>query len=186
MRPLRIEFTGRQARIARHLAWGVLALFVLAALTLHVRWRAENSRLNEAKKVLEDRLAALEKPSLVPVTVAEPPWLREADATLRHDWNQLLGLLESIDLVGVRLQSLQAHSWPETTRLEYELDSWQRLAELTEALNQGSQSGHWTLLSVSAAQSGMSMNAAVGVRGVWERTLAPAAQDPDTQKKPGM
>lgn len=169
MKPLHIHFVTRRPRF---LAAGVVAVLLLAlSAGAWLEWRARAARADVQKQMAElnaNIRGALEvrKPEGSPQ--AEPPWVQEADATLRHDWNRLMGGLEGIVLPGVRLLSIQAGTYPDQVRVEYQLDGWTRVAELSYALNHmKASSGHWSLISVGASNS--QTPSGPGIRAVWER-----------------
>lgn len=168
MKPLHIEFTGHRSRRLAALGGALGIMLLLVALGVFWHGRQEHARLSEARRALELRLEALNKPPPADLAPAAPLWLEEADASLRQDWNQVMGMLEDIEFPGVRLQSLQVGVLPDSARIEYQLDSWQRVAEMTEALNQRENEARWILLSVGASASGMAGSG--GVRAVWERS----------------
>ena len=171
MKPLHIEFTGNRSRRLAALGGALGVMLLLVALGAFWHGRQEHARLSEARRALELRLEALNKPPPADLAPASPAWLKEADASLRQDWNQVMGMLEDIEFPGVHLQSLQVGVLPETARVEYQLDSWQRVAEMTEALNQreNAAEARWILLSVGASASGVAGGGS-GVRAAWERS----------------
>lgn len=169
MKPLHIHFVTRRPRF---LAAGVVIVLVLAlAAGASLEWRARAARADVQTKMAElnaNIRGALEVRKPEGSAQAEPPWVQEADATLRHDWNKLMGGLEGIDMPGVRLLSVQAGTYPDKVRVEYQLDGWTRVAELSYALNHmKAPLGHWSLISVGASNS-QTMSGS-DIRAVWER-----------------
>lgn len=171
MKPLHIEFMGNRSKRLVALGRALLAVLLLGVLGMLWYGKQEHARLDETRRVLELRLAALNKPPPADQTPAAPMWLEKADASLRQDWNQMMGLLEDIEFPGVRLLSLQVGVLPDSARIEYQLDSWQRVAEMTEALNQRENEARWILLSAGASASGVTGSG--GVRAAWERSRQP-------------
>lgn len=168
MKPLHIEFTGNRARRLAAFGGTLLAMFLLCALGMLWYGKQEHARLDESRRALELRLAALNKPPPAGQAPAAPLWLEEADASLRQDWNQVMGVLEDIEFPGVRLQSLQMGVLPDAARIEYQLDSWQRVAEMTEALNRRDSSRRWALVAVGNNVS-HGAPGQVSIRAIWRR-----------------
>lgn len=176
-----IEFTGRPARYRKRLVAGLLLVGVLCSLTLGAtHWhgtRSVRAEMHSIKQQIDQELARRGLPKEEKVDIA-PAWLVEAEGLLRHDWNELLTLVESIELDGgnhgLQLVSLQASAGDgQSARLEYQLSSWEQLAQLTQALQQGEPltGGVWVLQSASVANSAVSpgnSTAGAGIRATWQ------------------
>lgn len=169
MKPFHIDFMHRRPRqLANALVWLGGATVVVSGVFWWSWWQQESALRSELHTV-ELQLAKLREPVKQEPVSAPPVWMVEADALLRHDWNELHDLLEGIHLPGVRLLSVRAAAHPYAVHLEYQVESWPRVAELTEALQGDGSKGRWALQSVaSGGASGMASSG--GVRAVWEWT----------------
>lgn len=176
-----IEFTGRPAQYRRRLFAGLLLAGVLCSLTMGVtHWhgtRSVRAEMHSIKQQIAQEQAQRGQSQGEKIDIA-PAWLVEAEGLLRHDWNELLTLVESIELEGsnhgLQLVSLQASAGDgQSARLEYQLSSWEQLALLTQALQQGEPltGGVWVLQSASVANSAVSPGnfaAGAGIRATWQ------------------
>lgn len=172
MKPLHIEFTGRRSRRMAALGGVLAVVLVLSAVGLFLHGKQRQARLDESRRVLEQRLDALTSKPAPAEAPPMPAWFDEADLSLKQDWNELMSLLERIEFPGVRLLSLQAGVLPDNVRVDYQLDSWHRVAEMTEALNEHESSRRWILQSIAAsALPGASDQGKV--RATWERMSRP-------------
>jgi hypothetical protein len=134
--------------------WGG-ALAVCVCLLAYGVWRAglisqasqqESARIAQAGTELQ----LLRTPA---PTVADPrsPSTQLAAQLLQLDLNKAFAAAENLQTPGARLRGFTLDATANTLRLEYELDSVDKAATITQALNTGYDARPWQLESVSAA-----------------------------------
>lgn len=177
MKALHIEFV-RDSRWCwvwmTTLACGIAmaALFTWRYLAL----RQETLEHTEQTRVLQLQLQKLRTP--VPIK-ADPrrASVDQAAQFLRMDANRVFATPENLDIAGVRLRNLSFESTSGIVKLEYELDTLDRAAAITEALNGGYDARPWRLENVSASNSNQAPGATAGIlsapqfRGLWSARL---------------
>ncbi|MCU0762136.1 MAG: hypothetical protein MUF76_03910 [Hydrogenophaga sp.] len=163
MRALKIDFV--ESALPRLLWRGVAVLFVLSlflAAFLELHARKEFKEIRATQHTLKSQIAAAEG-ARQPAAAGQPARLLLAEQLLVHDWNQLFSFLESIELPGSRLVSLQSGVAPNKTRVEYRVDSWAEVVSLNEQLNMDPQR-RWELVSVTSADR----SGSEALTGIWE------------------
>jgi len=163
MRALRIDFV--ESSTPLWLWRGVAALLVVAAIVALVVETSASKALHEIRETqskLKSQMAAAQV-TQQPIEPTLPRRLLLAEQLLGHDWNELFTFLESVDLPGSRLVSLQSGVEPTKSRTEYRVDTWAEVVSLNEQLN-ADPAQRWELVSVSATDRG----GAGGLTAIWE------------------
>lgn len=164
MKALKIDFveSSLPQRLWRGVAVvGVVSLFLAAFMELHMGKKLKQAI--ETQNALKSQIAAAQS-ARQPAVTGLPERMRLPEQLLTHDWNQLFSFLESIDLPGSRLVSLQSGVAPDKTRAEYRVDSWAEVVSLNEHLNMV-PGMRWELVSVTSSDRG----GAGALTAIWER-----------------
>lgn len=172
MKPVQIEFVKPRAWKFIWATAGVVAL-ATAATTGVKAWQLRQQRM-----VLERQLVSLEAQQLqrLASTRAEQPVQdspRAASETaarrlLQRDWNRLYDAIETPALAKVRLIQLSFDAVSGQAMLEYELESMELAAGITQALN--ASNGSLPVWKLERLENGAVPGGAGGgskIRGVW-------------------
>lgn len=166
MRTPDIDFVRPSRRLLLGWVAFCVAMFAGASAAMFYWSGRQEAQLKESINLIERRIAAMTPLTTDVVRKEKPVWLRDAEVTIRRDWNPLFDRLEGLNVQGVRLVSLQATALPDGVRAEFELDGWPRVPELNEALNPLDQPERWGLVSVSPVAGAVVPGA---VRAIWQR-----------------
>jgi hypothetical protein len=177
MKALRIEFVRDT-----HWRWvwmatmvcgmGMIALFTWRHLAL----QQEALQNTEQIHTLQLQLQKLRTPEPIKADPRRAS-IDQATQFLRVDANRVFATPENLDIAGVKLRYLSFENTSGTIKLEYELDSLDRAAAITEALNGGYDARPWRLENVNASNSNQVLGAAASIlsaqqfRGMWSARL---------------
>lgn len=153
MKPLKIDFRPRFAWSAAALWAGVALLLLVAACLAWATWqvRAETEQLARANAELEAKIAQLKarkQAELVPPPYAEA--ISELMAISQFPLDAALGVLERIDVPGVRITSIDIDALEGTGIAVIEASSAESLRLFLEGLAAQESRPRWELHSVRA------------------------------------
>ncbi len=170
MKPIEVEFASRGPALVCvwALAGAVCLGALLATASILVRQNERLAQVREEIRVLrEEQTRNSAYPRVSQVQTADTARRRSALlAAARHlhtDLNPIFAVIEQVDVPGAQLvrMAFEAAGTSDTAngiRLEYALDSMQKVAAVSAALNDGERRD-WQLESAEAVNG--------GVRGAW-------------------
>ena len=173
MKPLYVEFV-RDPRWK--LVWFVASVFCLVLIGL-CAWRIALVRPVIAQQTaqieaLRAQLSKLHTPASTK-SDARQTSIDQTTLFLRLDLNHVFATPENLDLLGVRLRNLSVDGVTGTVKLDYEIESLDRVTAVTEALNSGYEKPPWRLENVSVMSPNQAQGVSAGVvpaqqfRGMW-------------------
>ena len=170
MRPLEVEFAPRRP-------WTIWLCAAVAFIALawagvqSVRWWQLDQQLQALRArdlATQALIEANRHAASHPEPKAEPAYAesaRQALALASFDMGAVLAALESAQIAGVHVSSMELSADTRTARVELELQSAELVTPYVEALNAGDPQPHWSLAALSnTAASGA---AAATVVGSW-------------------
>lgn len=175
MKPVQIEFVKPRAWKFIWATAGVVALATAATTGVNV-WQLRQQRM--ALEQQQVSLAAQQLQRLASMKAEQPAQdsPRAASETaarrlLQRDWNRLYDAIETPALSKVRLVALSFDAVSGQAMLEYELDSMEQAAGVTQALNAstGAQAV-WKLERLDNGSAPAGAGGGAKIRGVWRAT----------------
>ncbi|WP_291020188.1 hypothetical protein [Hydrogenophaga sp.] len=162
---LDIDFLALQRQATRRRLALVASLLTLVGIGIADVWLWRDvGRLQAEVAALEADVNARRAAARV-----EPAPLTEAQAkalkALSWDWNRVYGPLESIEIPGVRVISLDVDAMGGHGRVEFHMPDETSILAITEGLNDSAAQVEWRLQSVNRVGGGAP--AGGGVRAVW-------------------
>lgn len=154
MKPVRIDFVEDNSRLwAWFFVLAVAAALIGATATHWIRLRQDTAVRTAEAAALQLQADAVRKAQAA-VTNPRLASTQRAAKLLQQDLNGVFAVVENYKEPGVRLRAITIDVTGNAVRVEYDLDSVQKVAELTAYLNGGHERGPWKLESVRGNRAG--------------------------------
>lgn len=151
MKAVQIDFVESKFR---KLIWVMVLLGVGAlGLAFFEKWSALYAKaqaLQEATAQATAELRKLQKPTLEKLSPRQPNELQVARA-LQADLNVPFTAMEGLKIAGVRLVAINLDTTSGLFRADYELDTLDKVTQVTDWLNEGNEKHPWKLGNVTAS-----------------------------------
>jgi hypothetical protein len=152
VKPVRIDFVDDNSRLWAWLFVLAVAAALIGATATHwIRLRQDTAVRTAEATALQLQVDAVRKAQAA-VTSPRLASTQRAAKLLQQDLNGVFAVVENYKEPGVRLRAIAIDVSGNTVRVEYDLDSVQKVSELTAYLNGGHERGPWKLESVKGAR----------------------------------